>query len=57
MGVLQVSKTVMDLIRNALRDVTAEGGTAGALLKGGLLKSPVKPVRRKTPPAVTMVGL
>lgn len=34
MGVLQVSKTVMDLIRNALRDVTAEGGTAGALFKG-----------------------
>ncbi|WP_298704121.1 penicillin-binding protein 2 [uncultured Veillonella sp.] len=33
-GVLQVSKTVMDLIRNALRDVTAEGGTAGQLFKG-----------------------
>ncbi|KAF1682188.1 penicillin-binding protein 2 [Veillonella sp. R32] len=33
-GVLQVSKTVMDLIRNALRDVTAEGGTAGSLFKG-----------------------
>lgn len=33
-GVLQVSKSVMDLIRNALRDVTAEGGTAGQLFKG-----------------------
>lgn len=33
-GVLQVSKTVMDLIRNGLRDVTAEGGTAGSLFKG-----------------------
>ena len=32
-GVLQVSKSVMDLIRNALRDVTAEGGTAGSLFK------------------------
>lgn len=33
-GVLQVSKSVMDLIRNALRDVTSEGGTAGQLFKG-----------------------
>lgn len=32
-GVLQISKSVMDLIRNALRDVTAEGGTAGSLFK------------------------
>ncbi len=32
-GVLQISKNVMDIIRNALHDVTAEGGTAGDLFK------------------------
>ena len=32
-GVLQISKSVMDIIRNALHDVTAEGGTAGDLFK------------------------
>lgn len=33
-GTLQISKNVMDLVRNGLRDVTAEGGTAGELFKG-----------------------
>lgn len=32
-GVLQISKSVMDIIRNGLHDVTAEGGTAGDLFK------------------------
>lgn len=34
LGTLQVSKGVMDIVRNALRDVTSEGGTAGSLFKG-----------------------
>lgn len=34
LGILPISKTVMDIVRNGLRDVTAEGGTAGALFKG-----------------------
>ena len=33
-GVLPVAKNIMDIIRNGLRDVTAEGGTAGELFKG-----------------------
>lgn len=33
LGTLQVSKSVMDLIRNGLRDVASEGGTAGDLFK------------------------
>lgn len=32
-GTLQVSKHVMDIVRNGLRDVTAEGGTAGEVFK------------------------
>lgn len=32
-GVLQVSKSTMDIIRDGLRDVTREGGTAGDLFK------------------------
>lgn len=34
LGVLPVPKNVMDLVRNGLRDVTAEGGTAGDIFKG-----------------------
>ena len=34
LGILQVSKSVMDIVRNALRDVTLEGGTAGEIFKG-----------------------
>ena len=34
LGVLPIQKNVMDLIREGLRDVTNEGGTAGALFKG-----------------------
>ncbi len=34
LGSLQVSKSVMDIIRQGLHDVTEEGGTAGALFKG-----------------------
>lgn len=34
LGVLQVSKAVMDIVRNGLRDVTLEGGTAGEIFKG-----------------------
>ena len=34
LGVLPVPKNIMDLIREGLRDVTNEGGTAGALFKG-----------------------
>lgn len=34
LGVLPIQKNVMDLIREGLRDVTTEGGTAGALFKG-----------------------
>ena len=34
LGVLQVSKSVMDIVRNGLRDVTLEGGTAGEIFKG-----------------------
>ena len=33
-GVLPVAKNIMDIVRNGLRDVTAEGGTAGELFKG-----------------------
>lgn len=33
-GTLPISKSVMDLVRNGLRDVTAEGGTAGEIFKG-----------------------
>lgn len=33
-GTLQVSKNVMDIVRNGLRDVTLEGGTAGGIFKG-----------------------
>lgn len=33
LGTLQVSKSVMDLIRNGLRDVANEGGTGGELFK------------------------
>lgn len=32
-GTLPISKSVMDLVRNGLRDVTAEGGTAGEIFK------------------------
>ena len=34
LGVLPVPKNIMDLIREGLRDVTNEGGTAGELFKG-----------------------
>ena len=34
LGVLPIPKNVMDLIREGLRDVTSEGGTAGAVFKG-----------------------
>ncbi len=34
LGILPVPKNIMDLIRNGLRDVTAEGGTAGDIFKG-----------------------
>ena len=34
LGVLPVPKNVRDLVRNGLRDVTAEGGTAGDIFKG-----------------------
>ncbi len=34
LGTIQVSKNVMDIVRDALRDVTAEGGTAGEIFKG-----------------------
>ena len=34
LGVLPVPKNIMDLIREGLRDVTSEGGTAGELFKG-----------------------
>lgn len=33
-SVLPVPKNIMDLVRNALRDVTLEGGTAGEIFKG-----------------------
>lgn len=32
-GTLQVSRSVMDIVRNGLRDVASEGGTAGDLFK------------------------
>ena len=34
LGVLPIPKNVMDLIREGLRDVTSEGGTAGEVFKG-----------------------
>ena len=34
LGVLPVPKNIMDLVREGLRDVTNEGGTAGELFKG-----------------------
>ena len=34
LGILPVPKNIMDLIREGLRDVTNEGGTAGDLFKG-----------------------
>lgn len=34
LGVLPVPKHIMDIVREALRDVTMEGGTAGQLFKG-----------------------
>lgn len=37
-GTLQVSKSVMDIIRNALHDVAQEGGTAGDLFKNFPIK-------------------
>lgn len=33
LGTLQISKSVMDIVRDGLRDVTSEGGTAGDLFK------------------------
>lgn len=37
-GTLQVSKSIMDIIRNALHDVAQEGGTAGDLFKNFPIK-------------------
>ena len=34
LGILPVPKNIMDLVREGLRDVTNEGGTAGELFKG-----------------------
>lgn len=56
-GTLSVSKSTLDLVREGMRNVAEESGTAGSLFADFPSRLPVKPVRQKTSVVSTMLGL